>query len=267
MHSPFPGMDPYLEKASLWTGFHNGLAYEIQGQINALIQPNYFAALEPFISSEKVSVGIGGRPPQRDMRPDVGVWQAATPAGGVAVAESPPRINLTPSVESRVAFEVETRLFRVTIHHTATEELVSVIEILSPANKQPSHKMYHTYLDKRRDILNSNINLLEIDLLRGGTRPPLDAPVPAASYYIMLSRVTTRPIVNVWPIQLSDPLPVVPIPLREPDPDAPLDVGQAVRDVYTRSGYRVRINYDEPLPPPTLSETDATLVNEIIKKV
>ncbi len=261
MHSPFPGMDPYLEKASLWTDFHNSLAYEIRVQLTPKIQPNYFASLESYVTYERVVIGSSPKTPI--VRPDVGVWQPKQSGTSPTAVLDPPVFS--PSVENTAVVEIELSLRRVTIHHTATEELVSVIEILSPANKQPSHKMYHTYLDKRRDILNSNINLLEIDLLRGGTRPPLDAPVPAASYYIMLSRVTTRPIVNVWPIQLSDPLPVVPIPLREPDPDAPLDVGQAVRDVYTRSGYRVRINYDEPLPPPTLSETDATLVNEIIK--
>ena len=37
-----------------------------------------------------------------------------------------------------------------------------------------------------------------------------------------------------------------------PDPDVPLDLGAAVRSVYTRGAYATRINYTQPPPPPVL---------------
>ena len=53
-------------------------------------------------------------------------------------------------------------------------------------------------------------------------------PVPEAPYYVTLSRANHRPFVEVWPLQLQDPLPILPVPLLEPDADAPLDLGAAI---------------------------------------
>src|SRR5437870_13636944 len=74
------------------------------------------------------------------------------------------------------------------IDQPCPNQLVTVIEVLSPVNKRPSHEAYLAYQRKRRDILRSEVHLLEIDLLRGGERPPLERPVPPAAYYVVLSR-------------------------------------------------------------------------------
>src|SRR5712691_3775886 len=187
MPSPFPGMDPYIETPELWSDFHNNLASEIRAQLNRLIQPCYFARLTPYETYEVVEVGeVHG---------------------------------VRPSVESLVALKIPLRLHRVEIRTTASQQLVTVIEILSPMHKRPSHEAYLSYQRKRRDILRSEVHLLEIDLLRGGERPPLARPVPAAPYYVVLSRANRRPTVEVWPIQLNESLPVPAVPLLEPDPD------------------------------------------------
>jgi hypothetical protein len=144
----------------------------------------------------------------------------------------------------------------IEIRATGTLELVTAIEILSPVNKRPSHDAYREYLRKRQDLLRSSAHLIEIDLLRGGTRPPLEAPVPAAPYYITLSRANERPHVEVWPITLQNALPTIPVPLTEPDPDVPLDLGAILATVYERGGYGTLIDYHQPPPPPKLSEED-----------
>jgi hypothetical protein len=56
MPSPFPGMAPYIERPELWIGFHNTLASVIQEQLNALIVPRYFAAIEPRVTYETVEI-------------------------------------------------------------------------------------------------------------------------------------------------------------------------------------------------------------------
>jgi Protein of unknown function (DUF4058) len=99
--------------------------------------------------------------------------------------------------------------------------------------------------------------LLEIDLLRGGERPPLERPVPSAAYYVVLSRAERRPRVDVWPIQLWDRLPVLPVPLLEPDPDVALDLGAAVASVYERGAYTQQIDYRQSAPPPPLTNAEA----------
>ncbi len=253
MPSPFPGMDPYIEDPQLWSDFHGNLAPEIQGRLNQQIQPRYFARLTPYVTYEVVKVAE-----VRGVRPDVGVWQPQ-PASGEGLAGV---ATITPApVESQVALELPLRLYSVEIRTTDTQQLVTVIEILSPVNKRLGHEAYLDYRRKRRDFLRSSVHLLEIDLLRGGERPPLERPVPPAAYRVVLSRADRRPTVEVWPIQLTEKLPVLPVPLLEPDPDMPLDLGVAVASVYERGAYA-----RQPPPPPPLAEEDTTWLDNLLRE-
>jgi len=178
----------------------------------------------------------------------------------VAVAPVSP-----PPVESFVPWEIPTRWLRVEIREIASRQVVGVIEILSPVNKRPGQEAREEYLRKRRDLLRTFIHFLEIDLLRGGDRPPLERPVPPAPYYITLSRAERRPIVEVWPVRLDQKLPIVPVPLREPDPDAPLDLGAAVVAVYERGAYADEIDYRQPPPPPPFGPEEARWVEDLLR--
>ena len=255
MVSPFPGMDPYIEAPRIWSDFHNGLADEIRAELNRRIRPSYFAALTPYVTYDTIEVKQRQTETKtHGMYPDVGVWKGASPQpGGVAVADL---VETTP-VESTVLLEVPLELFSVEIRTVGDEILVTSIEILSPVNKQRSHDAYLDYQRKRRDLLRSSAHLLELDLLRGGVRPPLQQAVPEAPYYVMLSKATARPHVKVWPIPLNAHLPVIPVPLLEPDPDVLIDLGAIAASVYERGGYDARIDYHEPVPPPALREEEA----------
>jgi len=255
MSSPFPGMDPYIERPDLWSDFHGDLAPEIRTRLNQVIQPRYFARLTPYVTYETISIGE-----VQGIRPDVAVWRTGRPggsAGGVA--------TITPApAESEVPLEVPLTLLRVEIRAVAEHQLVTVIEILSPVNKRPGHDAYLDYRRKRRDLLRSAVHLMEIDLLRGGERPPLERSVSEAPYYVMLARANRRPQVEVWPIQLRDLLPVLPVPLLEPDPDVPLDLGATVSSVYERGAYSSQIDYRKPPPPPALPAAEARWVTELL---
>ena len=48
------------------------------------------------------------------------------------------------------------------------ERLVTAIEILSPSNKKPGDNGRTSYLQKQGEFRLANVNLIEIDLLRGG---------------------------------------------------------------------------------------------------
>lgn len=262
MQSPFPGMDPYIEAREIWTDFHGNLATEIQARLNAQIQPGYFARLTPYVTYEVIEIAQApDSAPSRvqAMRPDVGVWQIApfAPTPDVAVIDAAP-------VESVIDSKLPLRLFSVEIRQTVTRQLITAIEILSPVNKQPGHKAHDDYLHEREDLLESTAHFMEIDLLRGGERPPLHRPVPPAPYYVMLSRVQRRPYVEVWPIPLDSRLPVLPVPLLSPDADARLDLGAAVRIVYERGAYGVEIDYRQPAPPPALSAQEEAWVRELL---
>jgi hypothetical protein len=258
MPSPFPGMDPYIEHPEVWSDFHGALAEVIRSELNQTIRPHYVARMTPRTTYETIEIED-----RRSIRPDVGVWQPQPPAGGVAVAV--PAISTAPVI-SLVAAELPVRLYTVEIRQVETMKLVTAIEILSPVNKISSHEAYDEYLRKRQDLLRSQAHLMEIDLLRGGKRPPLERPVPEAPYYITLSRANRRPYVEVWPIQFADPLPILPVPLLEPDPDVPLDLSKAVAACYERGGYDVIIDYTRDVPPPKLSKEAELWVDQLLRK-
>lgn len=260
MSSPFPGMDPYIEDPEVWNDFHSRVADEISARLNTTIQPRYVARLIPYVTYDEVSVVA--RP--KGIRPDVGIWQLQPPRG--QMSRSATAVAIPAPVKSRVVLEFPLRLMHIEIRATETMEFVTAIEILSPVNKRPSHEAYRDYVRKRQDLLRSSAHLIEIDLLRGGTRPSLEDPVPAAPYYITLSRATERPHVVVWPIQLQNALPIIPVPLTEPDPDVPLDMGAVLAAVYERGGYATLIDYHQSPPPPKLDENDARWLDEYLRE-
>jgi len=251
-------MDPYIEDPEIWSDFHSNLAMEIQSQLNRTIQPHYVARLTPRVTYEVIEIAK-----TQSVRPDVGIWQPQPPSRqGRLTAVAIPSAPTT----STIKMEIPLRLINVEVRKTGTLELVTAIEILSPVNKQPSHDTYHEYQRKRRELLRSAAHFLEIDLLRGGQRPPLEEPVPQAPYYVMLSRADRRPVVEVWPIQLQNNLPLLPVPLQAPDPDAPLDLSAALAAIYERAGYATLIDYHRSPPPPKLPEADAIWLDDLLRE-
>ena len=258
MKSPFMGMDPYIEDPDIWGDFHSSLAYELRHQLNTQIQPHYFATIETKVVYDTIEIG------QKEkylIYPDVDIRQGYPAPGSVLTLE--PKTMIAP-IESRIAYEEPRKLYRVEIRAVNDRDLVTVIEILAPVTKKPQAQAYKDYLRKRLHLLRSFVHLLEIDLLRSGTRPPLEQAVPKAPYYIMLSREHQRPRVMVWPIQLAQALPTVPVPLRDPDPDAMLNLELALATIYQNGAYSLRINYQQPVPAPTLSPQEQTWVDNLL---
>lgn len=249
-------MDPYIEDPDIWPDFHADLASQIRTELNRRIQPRYIAKIIPRVTYEILEIME-----TRGVTPDVAVWRTAREAQAAYPAAP---VITPPLAESSVGFEYPTRTFSVEVREVGTLRLVTAIEILSPAHKRPNHDAYEDYLKKRREILRSDVHLVEIDLRRAGTRPPLEEPVPYAPYYVMVSRVQRRPRVEVWPIQLQDKLPVLPIPLRDPDPDAPLDLGAMVATVYERGAYQALIEYAHP-PRPPLTEAESQYIQDLLR--
>jgi hypothetical protein len=161
--------------------------------------------------------------------------------------------------------ELPTRLNRVEIVTTGTEQLVTVIELLSPSNKRSGHPDRDAYLRKRQHILWSSAHLMEIDLLRRGMRPPLAEAPPDAPYYVVLSRVERRPKADVWPLPLAEPLLVVPVPLLKPDADIALDLGAVVAATYDRGRFEREIDYRGAVPAPPLSPEETAWVEALLR--
>jgi hypothetical protein len=245
MANPFPGMDPYLE-SDLWPSVHDDLISEIVRRLSPQIKPKYIALSKKRVvvaTPDPVELG-----PQARL-PDVGVMrlpgQTTAPAGGAALAAPLELEALAP--ESITLTSVE-------IHDVAGRRLVTAIELLSPTNKRGEGEA--EYADKRRQLLRGPAHLLEIDLLRLGTRFPLRGPLPSVPYFVFLSRAGRRPRIEVWPIPLDQPLPTVPVPLLDGDADAVLDLQTAFQAVYEIVGYDLAIDYRPPPPIPLAADQE-----------
>ena len=188
MPLPFPGMDPYLEGA-LWTTVHFSLSAEIVHQLAPKLRPRYLVLpAERFVMETPESVAIS----TADIYPDVGVAalrSVAVTAQGTTIAPAPLELaTIIPAPIPHVTIE---------IRDTANRQLVTAIEVLSPTNKHGDGRL--EYLAKRRRILLSTAHLLEIDLLRQGQRVPMQKPLPAAPYFIFLSRAYSTPNLPLIP--------------------------------------------------------------------
>jgi hypothetical protein len=253
MPSPFPGMDPYLEGA-LWTTVHFSLSAEIVRQLAPKLRPRYLVLpAERFVMETPESVAVS----TADIYPDVGVAETRS------VARTAPETTLV-AAPLELATVIPTPIPHVTIElrDTANRQLVTAIEMLSPTNKRGDGRQ--EYLAKRRRILLSTAHLLEIDLLRQGQRVPMQKPLPAASYFIFLSRAERRPITEIWPIGLRALLPVVPIPLLPGDRDVALDMQQVFTTTYDLLGYDLAVAYTRP-PEIPLSKEDVAWAEALLR--
>jgi len=130
--------------------------------------------------------------------------------------------------------------------------LVTAIEILSPTNKSGLGRSQ--YLQKRRELLDQPVHLVEIDLLLRGQRLPMGGPLPPGDYYAFVSRAEKRDSSDVYAWSIHRALPAIPIPLSPPDPDLSLDLAAVVARAYDQGRYHRLIHYADPLDLPLCAE-------------
>lgn len=243
MPSPFPGMDPYLE-GTLWPDVHQRLATKISEVLTLNIRPRYVARLaiktvrENMPSTEINVMYSDVEIIRRQLRET-----AAAPYLPTIVAA--PASPISPAITVPV-FEFKQRMVTVEIYTVENKELVTCIEVLSPANKRGEG--LRQYLQKRTRLHRAGVHLLEIDLTRRGRRPMFVADavepeqVKASPYLISLWRAD-QSVLQVWTARLDEKLPTVAVPLREPDSDVPLDLASILADVYDAAAYDLSIDY------------------------
>ncbi len=256
MPSPFPGMDPYLENPATWSDLHQSLITYIRDALQPELRPNYLARI-----GERVYVAETGRNiypdvtllgrPMRERRPE----SAGAVAAPTAEAEVSPVVVREPF--TLMLLSGEHREPYLEIIHSTGREVVTVIEVLSPANKTPGVG-YEQYRKKQSEVLRSRAHLAEIDLLSqglfvlafdsdGGKRPD---DVPRSRYLISVSRAPDRTVFDLYPLILPEPLPTFRIPLRAPDPDVLLNLQAVFDKCYENGRYADVTDYTQPPPVP-----------------
>ena len=84
-----------------------------------------------------------------------------------------------------------------------------------------------------------------------------------AYFYNLISRANTRPLADLYPFNLADPIPSVPIPLQAGDVEPIAYCQSLLMDVYERSGYDYFIDYTTD-PNPPLTPEDLTWIDKVL---
>ncbi len=257
MPTPFPGMDPYLEHPALWKEVHTGLSVAIADALGPQIRPRYRVSVERrtyLMTLTPNDYELVSKPSAPVTLPP---WQAS---GAVPVNTS---IGVMPRV-AELPTPVETIERYLEIRDVVTGDVITTIELLSPANKA-SRTGQEQYARKRNEVLGNTTNLVEIDLLRAGEPFPfyLSGEDARSDYRIVVSRVQHRPRADVYLFGLRDPIPDVPVPLQPGEVEPVLPLNQILHQLYDRAGYDLAVNYQKS-PGPPLSDESAHWVNSVV---
>jgi hypothetical protein len=257
MDSPFPGMDPYLE--GFWNDVHGKLVAYIADDLNESLPARYRAGMQ-----QRVIIADVEEPLTGSRYPDVAILDAPTFGSGSTAVLSSRALIREPAV---LAFRPEPlKEYSVEIIDTKSDgKVVTAIEVLSPANKQPGDGRAQ-FKRKQSEYRAGGASRVDIDLLRGGKRvfdfPQRSlAPQQHKPYYVLVYRAHRPGECELYAIDVREPLPVIGIPLRAADPDVMLDLQPLIRRVY-RNG-RLPIDYSRPCDPP-LEGADAEWAGQIL---
>lgn len=256
MPSPFPGMDPYLEVSHRWSDLHQRLITYISEYLQPQLRPKYIARIEERIQLASFD--------QRYV-PDVQLLHT--------MREPAPTLELAPSVvvdEPMLITTLDEAVREPFIEIIAREsgDLVTVIEVLSPANKVGKGR--EEYLQKQDDLTATEVNLVEIDLLGYGKETVLARKAGIVNpadwrYLIDISRGRRRNALEVYAIPLRERLPNCRIPLRPPDADAVLDLTAVFNRCYDVGSYDLLIDYRK-LPDVPLREAEADWLKTFLQE-
>ncbi len=269
MVSPFPGMDPYVEAPDIWPDFHDALAAEIRTELNNTLPEPYYARL-----GMRPELGVVlGEGVLRRIVPDVVVVRRPQEARPTAPVLDRPRTQISEPIHLTVHTDPIRHHFVEIRDASRDHKLVTLIEIVSPSNKSagPDRKAYE---DKQLEVLSSDVNLIELDLLRTGDRLLPYAGLYEAveqlkpDYLILINRAASRQGLvtdyELYPVDLAEQLPCIPVPLRAGEPDVPLDLQVMVNRAYDGGPYRRMVDYTRP-PDPPLSDEDATWADQLLR--
>jgi hypothetical protein len=253
-------MDPWLEDPDLWPDVHNSLIVSIRDALAPLVIPRYLVRVE-----SRMTV-LSGEDYDQMYRPDVAIrtddltWPARE--AGSAVMEA---VEVTPYRVLVRLREDEIEECFLTIRELPERKLVTAIEVLSPTNKR-TRGARQEYLDKRRDLMRSGVNLIEIDLLRSGQRMPLNDAPPPTDYRILVYRPRPNKLAEVFGFSYKDPIPPISVPLRPGEAEPTLDVNGVLHALIDRARYDLSIDYRRP-PHPRLRKEDEAWAAAIIAQV
>lgn len=269
MPSPFPGMDPYLENPALFPAVHQSLITYLWDELNTKLPPHYVANI-----GERVFItGIGDH--EQPIYPDVFIVQYpnaghdGSSESGVAVAEAPPLVSDEPYRVTNLSDE-RREVFIEIVPIADESQVITLIEVLSPANKAYGNRGHKTYVEKQQSILESDTHLIEIDLLRGGLHTVAVSEESLRvrgvfDYRVCLHRASASSQFDVWAFTVRQRFPRFAIPLGPEDADLVVDLQTLFNRCYDAGNFARRINYQNE-PPMPWRATDTAWADAILRE-
>jgi hypothetical protein len=245
-------MDPYLERPGLWPDVHNRLIAALADALAPLLRPRYFVSIEErtYTVAPDDLIFAG--------RADVAVVERGIRDPGEAFVADTDGV-----VTVEVPLLDEVRETFLEVRSVANERIVTVLELLSPANKRTGAGR-EQYLEKRFGIFGTRTNLVEIDLLRAGDPMPVLGWGGQSDYRLLLSRGDHRPRAQLLPFGVRQPIPSFALPLLRGDDEPKVDLSALLHALYDRAGYDLRLDYRADAEPP-LDGEDAAWADELLR--
>lgn len=257
MPYPFPGMNPYLEHPEIWPGVHHWLIVEIARFLSPKLRPKYRVAVEVRMYETKgensLLVGI----PDLIVKPSKTATSPTETNVAVAAPTTKPTKVTVPVPEMIKQGYLE-------IREVGTEEVITSIEILSPAHKRPG-KGRQVYERKRLQVLGSSTHLVEVDLLRMGEPLPFYGNNIESQYRILISRGDCRPHADLYAFNLQEVIPSFSLPLRTEDTEPVIDLQALLNEIYEIASYDLVMDYSREAVPQLL-ESDAAWADTLLRE-
>jgi hypothetical protein len=249
-------MDPYLEQ--FWLDVHAGLMIYIRDQLEEQLPANLIARVEERIVFELEEDVLQARYPDIKITEQPGRGNGRVAVVGKAAVAEPVIVECDPVAETFIQI----------LEAGPEQRLVSVLEILSLANKLPG-ECQDEYRRKLSELRDTGVSLVEIDLLRRGERmlgvPKWLIPPRARTTYQVCVRRGWKPYTfEIYPVPLRRPLPSIRIPLRKTDDDIRLDLQAVLEQAYRKGRYHLTIDYTKR-PDPPLAALDAKWAKRLLK--
>jgi hypothetical protein len=256
MPSPFPGMDPYIERAAIFPDFHDRLLIYLGAALRPLLRPKYVP-----LTQDRLYVVESDRP----IFPDVAILRSKTPrafpglATALAEADAPAVFDLW--------LEEIRQPFITIIEPAADNQVVTAIEVLSPDNKRRGAGR-KSYQQKREEFWAAGANLIEIDLLREGKTtvrvPPVKLDQLRPWHYLVTVTRQSPARQEVYAIPLQRSLPRIAVPLGTEDKDVVLDLQAVFARCWEDGPYPELLLHEGP-PPGTLTTEELSWCDSLLQ--
>ncbi len=242
VENPFPGMNPFLQRR--WGDVHVKLIAYIADALAERLPPDLTARGE-----EQVTLHGAEGWHEGFLRPDAAVVE---PLGFEPPSGWQPRAEADVAVAEPLRIPVPEETERWVEIRTIDGRVITVIEVLSPHNKERGASDYRS---RQKVYLRSDVNLVEIDLFRGGQHVlafPVEKPGPPPAgtrYLVSVARAADPTVREVYQAGLRDPLPNIRVPLRPGENDVVLELKPLIDRCY-RMGRYWMVDHQSPLDPP-----------------